>query len=92
MNFLDITYNIMMYFLAIVAILIVIFLVIILPIIIIIKYVPKKKWYRITYKFGAHDYYYAIKAKNSQQAEVKFRIKSYYGECPIVSIKEIEAE
>lgn len=92
MNFLDITYNILMYFLVIVAILIVIFLVIVLPIIIIITYTPKKKWYRITYKFGAHNYYYAVKTKNRQQAEIKFRTKSYYGECPIISIKEIEVE
>jgi hypothetical protein len=92
MIFLDIAYNILMYFLAIVAILIVIFLVVILPIIIIIKYTPKKKWYRINYKFGMCNYYYVVKAKNSQQAEIKFRTKSYYGEYPIISIEEIEVE
>lgn len=92
MNFLDIMYNVLMYFLAIVAILIIIFLVVVLPIIIITTYAPKKKWYRITYKFGAFEYCYVTKAKNNQQAEVKFRTKSYYGEYPIVSIEEIEVE
>lgn len=92
MSFLDITYNILMYFLAIVAILIVIFLVVVLPIIIIIDCAPKKKWYRITYKFGMCEYCYVTKAKNNQQAEIKFRTKSYFGECPVISIEEIEVE
>lgn len=92
MNFLDIMYNVLMYFLAIVAILIIIFLTVVLPIIIIFDFTPKKKWYRINYKFGMCDYYYAVKAKNSQQAEIKFRTKSCFGDSKIISIEEIEVE
>jgi hypothetical protein len=90
MNFLNITYNIMMYFLAIVSIVVIVFIVVVLPIIIITHYTPKKKWYRIAYKFDINNYYYVVKAKNHQQAEIKFRTKSSFGGYPIVSIEEIK--
>jgi hypothetical protein len=90
MSFLEIISNILMYMLAIIAFLCIIFLVIVLPIVIIIYNTPKKKWYRITYKFDFMTYYYVIKAKNNQQAEIKFRTKSGFGNNPIVSIEEMK--
>lgn len=89
MNLLEIISNILMYMLAIIVFLCIIFLVIVLPIIIIIYNTPKKKWYRISYKYDFITYFYITKAKNRQQAEIKFRKKSRYGKNPIVSIEEM---